>query len=79
MRVASALLLSAAVVAGGVALPAVAADAAAPLGHPHEGKRCHKKGKVVKVGNKYHRVKLKCTRVRRGDRHVLVWKYHGQA
>ncbi len=46
----------------------------------HEGKRCHKKGKVVTVGhNKWDKVKLKCTVVRRGDRTVKVWKYHGRA
>ncbi len=79
MRVLTSIFLAAAVAGLGLTLPAQAADSSAPAGHPHEGKRCSTKGKVVKVGNKHHRVKLKCTKVRRGDRHVKVWKYHGRA
>ncbi|MFN8125267.1 MAG: hypothetical protein U0R64_01960 [Candidatus Nanopelagicales bacterium] len=79
MRIAITVALTATVATMGMALPASAADASVAVSHPHEGKRCHSKGKVVKVGNKWHRVKLKCTKVRRGDHHVLVWKYHGRA
>lgn len=79
MRLVTSVVLAAAVASVGLSLPAQASDSSVPAGHPHEGKRCHKKGKVVKVGNKYDRVKLKCTKVRRGDRHVKVWKYHGRA
>ena len=81
MRIAITVALSATVATMGMALPASASagEASVAVSHPHEGKRCHNKGKVVKVGNKWHRVKLKCTKVRRGDHHVLVWKYHGRA
>lgn len=79
MRVFTTVLLAAAVASLGLSLPAAAAESSVSAGRPHEGKRCHKKGKIVKVGNKYDRVKLKCTKVRRGDRHVKVWKYHGRA
>lgn len=79
MRVVASIFLAAVVALFGLSVPAGATDGGLTSSKPHEGKRCHKKGKVVKVGNKYDRVKLKCTKVRRGDRTVLVWKYHGRA
>ncbi len=59
---------------------ATAGDSVIVVSGAHQGKRCHTKGKVVTVGhNKWDKVKLKCTVVRRGDRKVKVWKFHGRA
>ena len=63
----------------GTGLPALATAPQSASAKPHEGKRCKKKGKVVVVGGKYDKVKLKCKVTRRGNKKVKVWRYAGRA